>query len=199
VKAYRGVFAANTSTGNQSVTGLGFQPKVVLFWATRNTAHGFLAATIQQMFGVAVSSTQRWVYVGASDNAAASSNAGRASFNTQCIRILSDGTPTLDAVADFVSQDSDGFTINWSDAPSTAILVHYLALGGASLNVFAGSSATPSANGNASYTGVGFQPGFVLTAYNVANVGSNFTEHNLTLGFASVGGVLGFRAFKKRS
>ena len=198
MKAYKGVLTSPTATGNQSITGLGFQPKVILFWATRNTAHGFSAATIQQMFGVAVSSTQRWVYVGASDNAAAASNAGRASFNTQCIRMFSAGTPTLDAVADFVSHDADGFTINWSDAPSTAILVHYLALGGASLNVFAGSSATPSANGNASYTGVGFQPGFVLTAYNVANVGSNFTEHNLTLGFASASTAQGAAAIRDR-
>lgn len=199
MKAYKGVITSPTTTGNQSISGLGFQPKVVLFWATRNTAHGFSAATIQQMFGVAVSSTQRWVYVGASDNAAASSNAGRSSFNTQCIRMLSDGTPTLDAIADFVSHDTDGFTINWSDAPSTAILVHYLALGGTDItNVFAATNATPGATGNVSYTAPGFQPDFLLTATNIANINNSFTEHNLTLGFASASTAQGAAAIRDR-
>ena len=35
-----GTFAANSGTGNQSVTGVGFMPKAVLFWITDQTSTG---------------------------------------------------------------------------------------------------------------------------------------------------------------
>jgi hypothetical protein len=77
------------------------------------------------------------------------------------IGMLTAGTPTLDGEADFVSFGAGNggeFTINWTDAPSSAWIVHYLALGGSDLtNVFIKSLVPPTTSQSVAYTGVGFQ------------------------------------------
>ena len=57
--AKAGNFALNTSTGNQSITGLGFQPKLVIFYPTQQTADGVIV-DYQLAIGAAVSSTSRF-------------------------------------------------------------------------------------------------------------------------------------------
>src|SRR5678815_4287480 len=70
-------------------------------------------------------------------------------------------TPSGSARADFVSMDSDGFTINWAGA--SQMKVQYLALGGTGLtNYKTGVASAKTTTGNQSYTGVGFQPTALL-------------------------------------
>ena len=149
--AKAGSFTGTGSTGNQAVTGVGFQPKVVLFrynMSATDTSQG--DAIIG--FGVGVSSSDRRV----SGNYATTglTTSANAAWNqpTYCIY-----TPGGGSRADLVSLDSDGFTINW--VTSSQMAVQYLALGGDAItHVKTGSAAAKTSTGNQSYTGLGFQP-----------------------------------------
>ena len=149
--AKAGTFTGSGSTGNQSITGIGFQPKVVLFRYNLQTSTGSGADSVIG-FGVGVSSSDRRVSGDYSNNNLSTSTHDAWNQDTYCIYAPS-GSPR----ADFVSLDSDGFTINWASASS--MIVSYLALGGDGLtNVKTGAASAKTSTGNQSYTGVGFQP-----------------------------------------
>ncbi|HEX2271978.1 MAG TPA: hypothetical protein VHH35_20715, partial [Pyrinomonadaceae bacterium] len=149
--AKAGSFGGSGSTGNQSITGIGFQPKVVLFQYNMATSDGSHGDSVIG-FGVGISSSERRVSGDYSVNNSATSNHAAWNQTTSCIY-----TPSGSSRADFVSMDADGFTINWVNSGS--MLVQYLALGGDGLtNVKAGTAAAKTTTGNESYTGVGFQP-----------------------------------------
>jgi hypothetical protein len=170
-----GSFSLNNAVGNQVVswaTGGNWPssatPKLVLFLATGQTADGTAQHGIG-MLGAAASSTQRWVLSQASDDAAAATNAGQSARTNACIVLLSNGTPTVQAVADFVSFGAEQFTINVTTAPGvTGIQIGYVAFGGADLtDVAVGSSTIPTATGNQAITPTGFTgktPDCILTA-----------------------------------
>jgi len=193
-----GSFAANTSTGNQSITGVGFQPKAVFFWGNKQTADG--NATDAELFiGAATSSTQRWALWQAAHNTSGTSNAHRIRENAACIEIrdlpsVPTNASTANGRADFVSFDSDGFTINWSDAPTAAYIIHYAVWGGTDItNAKAGIFSSATSSGNQTVTDPGFQPGFVLLAQ-ISNTGelvandTDVVHAQLILGLAAGGG-----------
>lgn len=149
--AKAGSFVGSGSTGNQSVTGVGFQPAVVLFWwnllASDTNGVDFALG-----MGVGISSSARRAVGNYSSDAQATSANAAWNQSTTCIYAPS-GSPR----ADFVSMDSDGFTVNWVTA--TATVINYLALGGTDLtNVKSGAIAAKTTTGNQAYTGIGFQP-----------------------------------------
>jgi hypothetical protein len=79
---------------------------------------------------------------------------------------LVDTTGTsFDGVADLTAFTSDGFTLSWTGSTATTYTIHYMAFGGTDItNVKVGVKAVgTAATGNKSYTGVGFQPDFLLT------------------------------------
>lgn len=170
ILSYAGSFAAPTSTGNYVVTGVGFQGKIVLFFATDKTANG-TAANGTYMIGSAISSSSRRVSCGSVQNGSnPNKNVETEDQNTFCIDIMTvDATtgsehaqPAPNTQADFVSWNSDGFTVNFTTVDaSNARIINFLVLGGPDLtNVFLGSGTTPNpaATGTKAYTGVGFKP-----------------------------------------
>jgi hypothetical protein len=182
----KGVFACNTSTGNQSVTGVGFQPKAIILWGVKLTSNNtFESGDNAFWFGAGTSATQRWVIAGAADDGVTTSNTGRYMASNEIIRVLASGTPTTDAIADLVSFDADGFTINWSVAPSSAWKCHYLALGGDSIINAKSGVAQANPGTTTQITGVGFQPSFVVTASNRFVANANSSTQSFGLGFAS--------------
>jgi len=155
VSVKAGSFTGSGSTGNQSITGVGFQPKVVLFRYNMATSTGSAADSVIG-FGVGVSSSDRRTSGNYSNNNVSTSS--NAAWNQDSYVIY---TPSGSSKADFVSMDSDGFTINW--ATSSSMLVEYLALGGSGLtNYKTGVAAAKTSTGNQAYTGVGFQPTALL-------------------------------------
>ena len=155
VSVKAGSFQGSGSTGNQSITGVGFQPKVVLFRYNMATSTGSAADSVIG-FGVGISSSDRRTSGDYSNNNVSTSS--HAAWNQDTYVIY---TPSGSSKADFVSMDSDGFTINW--ATSGSMLVEYLALGGAGLtNYKTGVAAAKTSTGNQAYTGVGFQPTALL-------------------------------------
>src|SRR5215831_10856944 len=151
VSVKTGSFAANTGTGNQAVTGLGFQPKAVLLWSTGATATGDVAPA-------AISGTYNVGFATDSTHRAALSvfDTGFGQSDTAIQYFADQVTPPR---ADFVSMDSGGFTINWVTAPGTARLIFYYAVGGVDVtNATVKEIQAPATTGVVSYTGLGFTP-----------------------------------------
>jgi hypothetical protein len=197
-----GSFAQPTSTGNSSVTGVGFQPKLILLFGNSRTSDGSTALG-QFGFGVGVSSSDRRAGSYASTDNTAGGQVGFSEGNTRCWR-LGDGTGNNLSQADFVSMDADGFTLNWTAADATARIVNYIALGGTDLtNVKSGSNAMRTSTGNQSYTGMGFQPDamlFFFTHYSQStNGGTNTGAARFTIGYANSATARGYSAWLSRN
>ncbi len=154
--AYAFSFDLATGTGNQAVTGVGFRPDLVMFLSAFTAAKDTDTADSQLSLGIAASSTQEGSIVIGSDDAVASNATKVTQQRTDASILHLTATMTQDAIVDFVSMDSDGFTVNKSDAPAATTRVHFLALKGGTHKV--GSITQPSGTGNTATTGVGFKP-----------------------------------------
>lgn len=152
-----------TTTGNQATTGVGFQPKLVLFWMNSQSASG-IASHAEEAFGAAVSSSSR--FYNASTCRDSEDDTGCRHDNTKCIGVLQKRTSsgsTVVCAADLVSMDADGFTLNWTTTDGTARYVEYMALGGDALtNVAITQWTSPTSTGSQDITTVGFQPDTLL-------------------------------------
>lgn len=152
-----GSFALNTSTGNQSVSGLGFQPKAIIFIGNNLTADGG-AANAYILLGMAVSSSSRVAHSFFSIDFLVTSDGGKSIVATKCIS-MSNASDTVILDADFVTMDADGFTINITTTDGVAYIMNYIALGGSDLtNVAIFNGTTKTTTGSQAYTGLGFQP-----------------------------------------
>ncbi len=186
----KGSFAARTSGGAQSVSGLGFTPKAVLLWVTKQTATGYAAGRALS-FGFTNGTAQACISTTGNDGATTASNvAGRAGRSDRVISVINyaAGSVTTDIRADITSLDSDGFTLNWIVAAvGKDYVIHYWALGGSDLtNAYVGSILTPATTPAAvGYTGFGFQPDFLMAMTLGATVVGDFTGGRIQIGAAS--------------
>ena len=177
-----GTFALNTSTGNQAITGVGFEPKIVVFFGSENQADGIIADN-NICIGAAISSTERVAMTANDEDGVGSGDCTRAIETTLCIMLMSPGSSSTRRVeADFVSQDADGFTIDiTNDSGGDPYRFGYLALAGTDLtNVGIGTFFNTGGAGEEAYTGVGFQPDAALFFGNGSPEGLG---SNGTLGF----------------
>lgn len=183
---YKGTFAANTSTGSQAVSGVGFQPKALILWTTGQVNADAYEANQRLSFGIATAAAEEMVATYHSVDAGTAADVAQGLVATACIRLFSDTGPTEDCVADFTQFDSDGFTLNWSNAPASAIIVHVLALGGADLtSAKVGTQSLSSVGSPQAFTGVGFTPECVLL------VGNSSGDDSTSLASISVGAATG--------
>lgn len=124
-----GAFDQPGSTGNQAVTGVGFTPKGVLLSSYNHAANVSQQNHARTSIGAGIDSTNRRAIWAGTSNGVTTTVADQATLQTKVIRLATEGTPTTNAEADFVSNDSDGFTINWSTVDATARQVVYMAFG----------------------------------------------------------------------
>jgi hypothetical protein len=131
LRVKKGTFVANTSTGDQTVTGINdgsdFVGKALLLWTTYQTATGYTDEKIWQM-GFTDGTNDRSVCSRASDNEAAT-NTDRSVDTANIIRVR-DAAGTVLRVASHVSFASGEFKLNWSTVDAVAALWHYVVLGG---------------------------------------------------------------------
>lgn len=164
LSVFKGTITAPASTGSQPYTGIGFQPKAILFFGTRQTATGY-ATGMGIMFGFAGTSTQGVASTSSGDNVSPT-NPARATDTSVCIQSVAPGTASVDLQASLTSFDSDGFTLNWSVVSGGQFIVHYIALGGSDITgAFCGSGQAKTTTGTKAFTGVGFQPDFLLMVH----------------------------------
>lgn len=104
-----GNFTSHATTGNKAITGVGFQPKFVKFYTTRETTGAGGVNEIRQGSGRMDGTSQSSMYFAQNDadlgNSAQSFAIGSAIFQA-------DRAGTAVYEARYVSFDSDGFTIN---------------------------------------------------------------------------------------
>lgn len=184
--ATAGNFAAATATGTQAVTGVGFQPNLVLFITNLQTASGVSNNNSCFSFGVAQSSTARWACGVGLQNAQATMNNRRAFYDNRCILVPAAGSNAIAHDADFVSMDADGFTIDWQTAPGAAYLVGYIALSVTSVKV--GNFTQKTSTGSQATTGVGFQPDVLMLAsavHDTANAVVDTARFSIGAGLSS--------------
>src|SRR5512135_2556823 len=105
----KGTFVAPTSAGSsQVVSNLGFTPKAVLLWATKQTATGFAAGRAFS-FGGTDGTNQRVITSLGNDAATTATNVSGRSARADKILLLLNyaaGSVTFDISAAFVSLDS---------------------------------------------------------------------------------------------
>jgi hypothetical protein len=186
--AKTGTFTKITTTGSQTVTGIGFLPKAIIFWWTRETSSGELAS-ISVGYGFATNyggAFQNRGVAFASDDNVDTSNTGRRRSEIYSIIILSSGTPVLAAQASVTAFNSDGFVLNWQTNEARADIIHYTVLGGADLvNAKASTCSLTSSSGTQDITGVGFQPDFAMFLWTFTEAAdTNMANGEVGIGFA---------------
>ena len=158
--------AANTSTGNQSITTSdlgGIVPSAALFICNRSIVNNTSRSEATVCIGAATSTTQRWAMFSTSQDALANTNVTRRGMTDQCIAIPFAGG-TIDGEADFVSFITNGVTINWTNAPGNAYLVTVVLFANIS-GAYAGTFAPGTSVGSAvDVTAPNFQPDVVFLA-----------------------------------
>lgn len=177
MQAYKGTFAANTGTGNQTISGIvdedgnAFTPKAIFIWTTFGTSAAFADGWTYQM-GIADGTSSFSACTAASDNV----TPGRAQSmrSSNLVRIINSAGTTLRTGA-FVSFGSGQFVINWTTATGASEIFHYIAFGGSDLTVNAnsiemGDAATRSAITLSSFTGA-----LNLMAFGSPSVGATST------------------------
>lgn len=151
-----GTFALPTAANSAfKVTGLGFQPNMALLHSVNAfTAQSYSGAGGQNSIGgMAQSAASPFTQFCSAINIQNGYASGRKpAVTTRTDRVIqrinSATTAALDIDVAGVSLDSDGFTLNVVTAPTTAVLVGYMAFGGPNLQAMAGAFSEPTVTGN---------------------------------------------------
>ena len=180
-----GSFVKDATTGahQQQVTGVGFQPKAIIFFSNMQTATG-ISADANAMIGISDGTTHKCAALSDND-AAGTSTAANMLHSTNCIAIIQNGVTTTDSLGDIDSFDSDGFTIGWNSASATQFIISYIAFGGTDITNVKVMKHDAIA-GAGSYTGVGFQPDiiFFLAGRDAAEANTGGTMGSIGFGAA---------------
>jgi hypothetical protein len=174
------------------VSGLGFQPKAIIFWWSGTTS-SVNAVTEQDHFhgfGFAVSPTDRRAVTGSSDHAAAGGGTDHGHRADACVIGVGIGGG-FNAMLDLQSMDVDGFTLVVDDAFPASRRISYLALGGSDItDAETEQIIMPSATGTVDYTTLGFQPDvvFFISATITANPPGETGDSTVMFGVATGSG-----------
>jgi hypothetical protein len=188
--AYNGSFTITTQAApaTQVVSGVGFQPKAVIFFWTRQDVTDTKQDHIRAGYGFTSGSGGQRAVALASDHgldANTAADTGRMQSDTSVILMLNDGAPALGAEAQLVSLDGDGFTLNWISNEGRSDIIHFIALGGTDLTgAQAGTFTKQSGTGGQPVGGIGFQPDFLMLM-SINSALTSATQGKVNLGFAS--------------
>jgi hypothetical protein len=176
VAAKTGEFALTGTTGNVAVTGVGFQPTIVFFtWESITTGGAFNGPGDSGMsFGWMTDGNGQGHHSTKQEDNANPNNSYHTWSSQHCIGAVS--TTGTVGHAQFVSMDSDGFTVNVTDGFPTTTQVYYMALDAAGQFQSSWIRGTLASAGEQSFTGVGFQPTSLITLGGSGGVNGNFTS-----------------------
>jgi hypothetical protein len=133
IRASVGTSTSPTTTGTRAVTGVGFQPKVVMPFGVMVTGEGSGSSVVLGV-GAGTSVSNRASVGVSSQNGATTTNTLRRHDNSKVFTTIGDsGGVLLDA--DLSSLNANGFTLNWSTVQATARILNHICLGGADLEV----------------------------------------------------------------
>lgn len=190
--AYANNFTADTSGTSRVLTGFGHQPKLWIPTLTlRTAANGWLAGDYEVGIGAAAGASAEMAHCLRLNDGNAGGLTRRGTENDSCIIGVNRNASTEDGAYDLTSFDSDGLTLNISNAFGTAFIIPYLSLGGSDLyQADVLQIGTPNATGDQTYefSGIDGTPTLLLTM----GVGRTATAYGPTgalfLGAADVNG-----------
>jgi hypothetical protein len=117
----------NTSVPvDQAVTGLGFNPSVLLFMHSCQTVFNSIASNIKAGFGIASAAAEFAVHIN-SEHAQTPSDVDGLVKTDKCLVAAANHTQVIDAEADLKTLDTDGFTLTWTTNNAIAYKIAYLA------------------------------------------------------------------------
>lgn len=188
-----GSFNITTSVAGTtvSVTGLGFQPKAVIFWNMGQTSSSDAVGAGDSKRGVGwmVGATARDAVCSQSQTGLADSNTGQGTREDAAICVIT-ATGTFEGLADFASWDADGFSVVIDAQFLNDYRISYWAIGGTDITnvkrgVFSEEASTTTAQ---SITGVGFQPEAVFFTSWAQGAAAPSTSGDSRFGFGFVAG-----------
>lgn len=148
IVAQQGRVALNTSTGNQVLPhSLGVTPFFGMLRATGAVAEATYAGTLRHAIGFTDGTRQVSLAWLSSNGSTIGTQFGASRGATDTVFVLTNsGATTVDGEASHVSWDGDGWTINISDAPATAVLANYLAMAGGDGSAYVNKLALTTQN-----------------------------------------------------
>ncbi len=135
IRASVGTSTSPTSTGTKAVTGVGFQPKVVMPFSPAFPVGTSTGASTAFGFGCGINSSSRASIGVNSRNAVTTSSTYRQHTNSKIFTMPNDATASTIFEADLSAIGPDGFTLNWSIVLATERILNHICLGGADLEV----------------------------------------------------------------
>ncbi len=118
-----------TSTGSQDITTTGVDPALALLASFCNAATTGMVANFRASLGGGISSSARGCVWSGYKDATSTPDGDRDHDTAAIIKLLTEGTPTLDAEADLDSLGSGKFTLDWVTVDGTARQFCSLAIG----------------------------------------------------------------------
>lgn len=188
--SYFGSFQMSTSAAptTQTIAGVGFTPKVVIFW------WGFSTATIDTVgrkdvkkgFGFMTDAGENGCGDAFSDDAALTANSHSITTTTRCIHALGSAGGSL-GQADFNAVNGDGFVLDIAGTFVFAFTVFFIALGGDDLtNYDIGTFTEHTGAGTQDITSVGFRPDTAIILGSASTTLATATGDSLhSIGFAA--------------
>lgn len=153
---------APISSGDQVITGVGFQPKALIVWTVDADSVGL--STGRANFGIGFCDSalgQGNVSSIYADTANPDDN-GRGQ-DAYAFGQMADNIQWR-ALGEVTALGADGFTINWVDPPLDTSTFHVLCLGGDGINATKYLNPQIPGTGVQGYTGAGFEPNALLLA-----------------------------------
>jgi hypothetical protein len=171
-----------------AVTGLGFQPKFVMFWWGGTAgATDLVSGTldISGGFGWATGASNRACVGFSMDDAAATTAEKSVPHSAACIMALSNAG-AVTGLIDFQSFDAGGFTLVVDDVMPLTLRVHYLASDESPGGQVAGEFTTTAGAATTTVTGLPFQPDivFLLSTGKDTTNGTSAADCTFQLGVA---------------
>lgn len=153
---------STAGTGNKSITGMGFQPDLVIhFQATRGTLTSVAGAEFT--LGAMTSVAQWAAAIRVDDNVTTTDTYRIQQTDSAMVRI--DGTGAVNWEFSYVSMDSDGFTINDTTSPGAGEEMFSLGLKGGSYTVGASNKPTGAAPVTQTFTTTFTPRGYLLASF----------------------------------
>ena len=115
-----------TFKGGQSVSGLGFTPEAVLFASVMDITRTVPVAEARLGFG-AGDGTSEFTSSTQDQDAVATSRVRNFERSTKVFSKINNNTSTVDAEADLLGFNTDGFTLNWTTNDAVATEMLYVA------------------------------------------------------------------------
>ena len=131
VSVYQNTFAKRSGDGTQTITGIPFQPKAVIFWSAGMTGTSFVEG-VSSCVGFSDGTDGMSVYATSNDNVGTSDCLTATNFSggTTAIALVDTTGTNFDGTADLTAFTSDGFDLTWTNSTATTYTIHYMAIGG---------------------------------------------------------------------